>query len=135
VRSPDRPSVGRREERRRFWAAIAAGRSSEDAADGAGVSASRERLRGTRPHRPAKRARFYPLRLRCSLSVSLASQKSRLMISRSNLLLADRSSVPASKFVTVAGRVPINAAICAWVNPQDRRIWRNSCLSIDLVTA
>ena len=38
LRSPGRPSVGRREERRRFWAAIAAGRSSEDAAIGAGVS-------------------------------------------------------------------------------------------------
>ena len=36
--SPGRPSVGRHEERRRFWAAIAAGRSSEDAAVGAGVS-------------------------------------------------------------------------------------------------
>src|SRR5712691_77917 len=38
LRSPGRPSVGRREERRRFWAAIAAGRSSEDAAVGAGAS-------------------------------------------------------------------------------------------------
>ena len=38
LRSPGRPSVGRREERRRFWAAIAAGRSSEDAAVGAEVS-------------------------------------------------------------------------------------------------
>src|SRR5258707_11254263 len=38
LRSPGRPSVGRHEERRWFWAAIAAGRSSEDAAVGAGVS-------------------------------------------------------------------------------------------------
>src|SRR5688572_23667366 len=38
LHSPGRPSVGRHEERRRFWAAIAAGRSSEDAAVGAGVS-------------------------------------------------------------------------------------------------
>jgi transposase, IS30 family len=38
LRSPGRLSVGRYEERRRFWAAIAAGRSSEDAAVGAGVS-------------------------------------------------------------------------------------------------
>jgi transposase, IS30 family len=38
LRSPGRPSVRRREEQRRFWAAIAAGRSSEDAAVGAGVS-------------------------------------------------------------------------------------------------
>jgi IS30 family transposase len=36
--SPGRPGVGRREERRRFWAAIAAGRSSEDAAVATGVS-------------------------------------------------------------------------------------------------
>jgi IS30 family transposase len=36
--SPGRPSVARREDRQRFWAAIAAGCSSEDAAVGAGVS-------------------------------------------------------------------------------------------------
>jgi IS30 family transposase len=38
LRSPGRPTVGRYEERRRFWAGIATGRSSEDAAVGAGVS-------------------------------------------------------------------------------------------------
>src|SRR5258705_5315295 len=38
LRSPGRPSVRRHEERLWFWAAIAAGRSSEDAAVGAGVS-------------------------------------------------------------------------------------------------
>jgi IS30 family transposase len=37
-RSPGRPGVARREDRRRFWTAIAAGQSSEDAALGAGVS-------------------------------------------------------------------------------------------------
>jgi IS30 family transposase len=37
-RSPGRPGVAQRENRRRFWAAIAAGLSSEDAAIGAGVS-------------------------------------------------------------------------------------------------
>ena len=37
-RSPGRPGVARREDRRRFWAAIAAGRSSEDAAVEVGVS-------------------------------------------------------------------------------------------------
>jgi len=37
-RSPGRPGVARREDRRRFWTAIAAGRSSEDAAVGVGVS-------------------------------------------------------------------------------------------------
>src|SRR3954447_301563 len=36
--SPGRPSVARREDHRQFWAAIAAGYSSEDAAVGAGVS-------------------------------------------------------------------------------------------------
>src|SRR5215217_4579193 len=36
--SPGRPSVARREDQRQFWAAIAAGCSSEDAAVGAGVS-------------------------------------------------------------------------------------------------
>jgi hypothetical protein len=36
--SPGRPSVGRREERQRFWAAIACGVSSEVAAGEAGVS-------------------------------------------------------------------------------------------------
>src|SRR4051795_12295987 len=36
--SPGRPSVARREHHRHFWAAIAAGCSSEDAAGGAGVS-------------------------------------------------------------------------------------------------
>src|SRR3954471_3769776 len=36
--SPGRPSVVRREDHRHFWAAIAAGCSSEDAAVGAGVS-------------------------------------------------------------------------------------------------
>src|SRR3954447_21212040 len=36
--SPGRPYVARREDHRQFWAAIAAGRSSEDAAVGAGVS-------------------------------------------------------------------------------------------------
>jgi IS30 family transposase len=40
MRSPGRPSVGRREERQRFWQAIAAGRSSEEAAAAAGVSAA-----------------------------------------------------------------------------------------------
>ncbi len=38
LRSPGRPGVARREDRRRFWALIAAGLSSEDAAAGAGVS-------------------------------------------------------------------------------------------------
>jgi IS30 family transposase len=38
LRSPGRPPVARREDRRRFWAAIAAGRASEDAATDAGVS-------------------------------------------------------------------------------------------------
>src|SRR5215216_2578961 len=37
-RSPGRPGVAQRENRRRFWAAIAAGRSSEAAAIEAGVS-------------------------------------------------------------------------------------------------
>ena len=37
--SPGRPSVARREDRQRFWAAIARGVSSEDAAGEAGVSA------------------------------------------------------------------------------------------------
>src|SRR5689334_7931060 len=36
--SPGRPCVARREDHRQFWAAIAAGCSSEDAAVGAGVS-------------------------------------------------------------------------------------------------
>jgi hypothetical protein len=36
--SPGRPSVAGRDERRRFWAAIAAGVASEDAAVEAGVS-------------------------------------------------------------------------------------------------
>src|SRR5919198_3876249 len=36
--SPGRPSVARREDRQRFWRAIAAGWSSEDAAAAAGVS-------------------------------------------------------------------------------------------------
>jgi len=35
--SPGRPPVAGREERRRFWAGIAAGLASEDAAIGAGV--------------------------------------------------------------------------------------------------
>ena len=38
--SPGRPSVARREDRQRFWRAIAAGRSSEEAAATAGVSAA-----------------------------------------------------------------------------------------------
>src|SRR5918999_2656202 len=38
MRSPGRPGVARREDRQRFWAAIAAGSSSEDAAVAAGVS-------------------------------------------------------------------------------------------------
>src|SRR5690242_7404349 len=37
-RSPGRPGVARREDRRRFWTAIAAGQSSEDAAVEAGVT-------------------------------------------------------------------------------------------------
>jgi DNA-binding CsgD family transcriptional regulator len=40
MRSPGRPPVGRREHRQRFWAAIARGLSSEDAAAVAGVSAA-----------------------------------------------------------------------------------------------
>src|SRR6266487_74841 len=36
--SPGRPSVARREDRQRFWRAIAAGRSSEEAAAAASVS-------------------------------------------------------------------------------------------------
>jgi hypothetical protein len=38
LRSPGRPGVARREDRRRFWVSIAAGQSSEDAAVGARVS-------------------------------------------------------------------------------------------------
>jgi hypothetical protein len=38
--SPGRPPVGRLEHRQRFWAAIARGLSSEDAAVQAGVSAA-----------------------------------------------------------------------------------------------
>jgi transposase-like protein len=40
MRSPGRPPVGRLEHRQRFWAAIARGLSSEDAAVEAGVSAA-----------------------------------------------------------------------------------------------
>ena len=40
MRSPGRPPVGRLEHRKRFWAAIAGGLSSEDAAVQAGVSAA-----------------------------------------------------------------------------------------------
>ena len=40
MRSPGRPSVGRLEHRQRFWAAIAGGVSSEEAAAAAGVSAA-----------------------------------------------------------------------------------------------
>jgi IS30 family transposase len=40
MRSPGRPSVGRLEHRQRFWAAIARGVSSEEAAAAAGVSAA-----------------------------------------------------------------------------------------------
>jgi hypothetical protein len=40
IRSPGRPPVGRLEHRQRFWAAIARGLSSEDAALQAGVSAA-----------------------------------------------------------------------------------------------
>lgn len=38
LRSPGRPGASRRDDQRRFWGSIAAGRSSEDAAVGAGVS-------------------------------------------------------------------------------------------------
>src|SRR5688500_18904532 len=38
LRSPGRPPAAQREERRQFWAAIATGQSSEDAASVAGVS-------------------------------------------------------------------------------------------------
>src|SRR5918994_2920494 len=38
LRSPGRPPVARQDHRRRFWAFIAAGLSSEDAAMGVGVS-------------------------------------------------------------------------------------------------
>ena len=38
LRSPGRPGVARREDRRQFWTAIAAGQPSEDAALCAGVS-------------------------------------------------------------------------------------------------
>ena len=38
MRSPGRPPVARREHRQRFWLAVAAGTSSEDAATAAGVS-------------------------------------------------------------------------------------------------
>jgi IS30 family transposase len=40
MRSPGRPTAGRREHRQRFWEAIARGRASEDAAAEAGVSAA-----------------------------------------------------------------------------------------------
>jgi IS30 family transposase len=40
MRSPGRPTAGRREHRQRFWAAIAIGLASEDAAAVAGVSAA-----------------------------------------------------------------------------------------------
>src|SRR4051794_41530173 len=38
LQSPGRPPVAQREDRRRFWAAIAEGQSSEDAVSVAGVS-------------------------------------------------------------------------------------------------
>ena len=38
MHSPGRPTVARREDRQRFWAAIAKGLTSEDAAIAAGVS-------------------------------------------------------------------------------------------------
>ena len=40
MRSPGRPPVARREDRQRFWAAIARGMSSEDAGIEAGVSSA-----------------------------------------------------------------------------------------------
>src|ERR1700687_5496708 len=38
MRSPGRPPVARREDRQRFWAAIARGLTTENAAGGAGIS-------------------------------------------------------------------------------------------------
>jgi hypothetical protein len=38
MRSPGRPPVARREDRQRFWKAIARGLSSQDAAESCGVS-------------------------------------------------------------------------------------------------
>ena len=46
--SPGRPFVARREDRRQFWAAIAAGRSSEDAAVQAGLRKPKSRLANLR---------------------------------------------------------------------------------------
>ncbi len=69
MRSPGRPPVVRREERQRFWAAIAGGLSSEDAAAVAGVSSAVGtrwfRNSGGMPWRYETRAAMFPsLRVR-----------------------------------------------------------------------
>jgi hypothetical protein len=49
VRCPGRPSAWQREERARFWQAVALGRSSEEAALDAGVSAPLVQPKGFTP--------------------------------------------------------------------------------------
>ena len=69
--SPGRPSVAGRDERRRFWAAIAAGMASEEAAVEAGVS----QAVGTRWFREAgKGASVSLFRLLCRQTSSCVEQ-------------------------------------------------------------
>lgn len=66
MRSPGRPPVARREDRQRFWAAIAQGLSSEDAGVASGVSPAMGArwfrqgggLRCDAPHRTAGRSQI-----------------------------------------------------------------------------
>ena len=94
--SPGRPPVAGREERRRFWAAIAAGTASEDAAVGVGVP----QAVGTRWFRKAGACRH-----RC-----LGYRRSRSVVGISRLRSGGDRAPSRSGLLHAGGRSPARAS-------------------------
>src|SRR4051794_16327550 len=123
-RSPGRPRVARREDRRRFWTAIAAGRASEDAALRAGGSPAGggrwvRGAGGLAPPGLAPRARTPPRRLpslpgpgedaalRAGVSPAVGARWFREAGGMPPATLAPRSKPPSGRYLSFADREEI----------------------------
>jgi hypothetical protein len=102
MRSPGRPSVARREDRQRFWVAIARGMFSEDAGIEAGVSA----VVGTRWFRDSGGIRPVSLALRSGRYLSFAEREEIA-------ILRVRGAASARSRGVLAGRRQRSRGSCA----------------------
>jgi hypothetical protein len=106
LRSPGRPSVARRENQRQFWVLITAGRLTEDAAVGAGVS-------------PAVGARWF--RRAGGMPPSQLAPSSKPLSGR-YLSFAEREEVALWRMVTT-GEVPAGVVLRAALRESKTSSW------------